>query len=126
MRHGGRCSPTLAAAVVPHAACGAVVKFGSDDEAVAIANDCPFGLGSSVFSGSRSRARAIGARLEVRSAVPRRAAMHCAVLGLHQGILLGSKAGEPARHSKACQPGRAVGCGICSHRLALAHLSGCA
>ncbi|KAL4441818.1 hypothetical protein ABPG77_003734 [Micractinium sp. CCAP 211/92] len=42
----------------------AVVKFGSDDEAVAIANDCPFGLGSSVFSGSRSRARAIGARLE--------------------------------------------------------------
>lgn len=45
----------------------AVVKFGSDDEAVAIANDCPFGLGSSVFSGSRARARAIGARLEVRT-----------------------------------------------------------
>ena len=32
---------------------------------MAIANDCPFGLGSSVFSGSRSRARRIGAQLEV-------------------------------------------------------------
>ena len=42
-----------------------MVKFGTDDEAVAIANDCPFGLGSSVFSGSRRRARAIAARLEV-------------------------------------------------------------
>jgi acyl-CoA reductase-like NAD-dependent aldehyde dehydrogenase len=43
----------------------AVVKFSGDDEAVAIANDCPFGLGSSVFSGSRRRARAIAAQLEV-------------------------------------------------------------
>ncbi|PRW57735.1 Aldehyde dehydrogenase 22A1 [Chlorella sorokiniana] len=42
----------------------AVVKFATDDEAVAIANDCPFGLGSSVFSGSRRRARAIAACLE--------------------------------------------------------------
>jgi acyl-CoA reductase-like NAD-dependent aldehyde dehydrogenase len=41
-----------------------VVPFDSDDEAVALANDCEFGLGSSVFSGSTRRARAIAARLE--------------------------------------------------------------
>lgn len=41
-----------------------VLPFGSDDEAVALANDCPFGLGSSVFSGSRRRARALASRLE--------------------------------------------------------------
>jgi acyl-CoA reductase-like NAD-dependent aldehyde dehydrogenase len=41
-----------------------VVPFSGDDEAVALANDCAFGLGSSVFSGSTRRARAIAARLE--------------------------------------------------------------
>jgi hypothetical protein len=41
-----------------------VIPFSSDDEAVSLANDCAFGLGSSVFSGSSRRARAIGARLE--------------------------------------------------------------
>ncbi|KAI8471381.1 MAG: Aldehyde/histidinol dehydrogenase [Monoraphidium minutum] len=41
-----------------------VVPFSSDDEAVALANDCEFGLGSSVFSGSTRRARAIAGRLE--------------------------------------------------------------
>ena len=40
-----------------------VVSVADDDEAVAVANDCPFGLGSAVFSGSQARARAIGARL---------------------------------------------------------------
>lgn len=43
-----------------------IVKCGSDDEAVRLANDCPFGLGSAVFSRSAARARSIGARLEVR------------------------------------------------------------
>lgn len=41
-----------------------VIAFDSDADAVAIANDCPFGLGSSVFSGSTRRARAIAAQLE--------------------------------------------------------------
>lgn len=41
-----------------------VIPFDTDDEAVSIANDCPFGLGSSVFSGSTRRARGIAARLE--------------------------------------------------------------
>jgi acyl-CoA reductase-like NAD-dependent aldehyde dehydrogenase len=42
----------------------AVAEFDTDDQAVAMANDCAFGLGSSVFSRSPRRARAIAARLE--------------------------------------------------------------
>lgn len=41
-----------------------VVPFDSDDAAVALANDCEFGLGSSVFSGNTARARRIAGRLE--------------------------------------------------------------
>jgi acyl-CoA reductase-like NAD-dependent aldehyde dehydrogenase len=41
-----------------------VYPFTTDEEAVAIANDCDFGLGSSVFSGNVKRARGIAARLE--------------------------------------------------------------
>jgi acyl-CoA reductase-like NAD-dependent aldehyde dehydrogenase len=40
----------------------AIVKFSTDDEAVALANDCDFGLGSNVF-GSRRRALRVGNRL---------------------------------------------------------------
>lgn len=41
-----------------------VVRWSTDDEVVALANDCPFGLGSSVFAGSQRRARAIASRLD--------------------------------------------------------------
>ncbi|CAK0772335.1 hypothetical protein CVIRNUC_003952 [Coccomyxa viridis] len=41
-----------------------IVECGSDDEAVSMANDCPFGLGSAVFSRSPAHARSIGTRLE--------------------------------------------------------------
>ena len=43
----------------------AVVKFQTDAEAVALANDCPFGLGSTVFSSNRARANAIARQLQV-------------------------------------------------------------
>ena len=39
-----------------------IVKIRSDDEAVALANECDFGLGSNVF-GSRRRALKVGAQL---------------------------------------------------------------
>jgi len=42
-----------------------VVSWEDDDEVVQLANDCPFGLGSSVFSNSKRRAVAIAERLEV-------------------------------------------------------------
>lgn len=41
------------------------MKFCNDDEAVNMVNDCPFGLGSSVFSRSIKRARNIASKLEV-------------------------------------------------------------
>ncbi len=34
-----------------------IIPWSSDDEVVALANGCPFGLGSNVFSGSQARAR---------------------------------------------------------------------
>jgi acyl-CoA reductase-like NAD-dependent aldehyde dehydrogenase len=43
----------------------AVVRVNNDDEAVAAANDCAFGLSSAVFSRSAARANAVAARLEV-------------------------------------------------------------
>lgn len=42
----------------------AVVRYNTDAEAVALANDCPFGLGSTVFSGSKTRANAIAQQLQ--------------------------------------------------------------
>jgi acyl-CoA reductase-like NAD-dependent aldehyde dehydrogenase len=41
-----------------------VVPWRDEDEAVALANDCEFGLGSSVFCGSTTAARRIAARLD--------------------------------------------------------------
>lgn len=41
-----------------------IIPWSTDDEVVGMANDCPFGLGSNVFSGSQSRARALCARME--------------------------------------------------------------
>jgi len=41
-----------------------VTRVANDDEAIARANDCPFGLGSNVFSGNKARARALALRLE--------------------------------------------------------------
>ena len=40
-----------------------VVSFSTDEEAIELANDSDFGLGSSVFCGSKSRARRMAAKL---------------------------------------------------------------
>ncbi|KAL3696761.1 hypothetical protein R1sor_010837 [Riccia sorocarpa] len=40
-----------------------IMKFKTDEEAVKLANDSSFGLGSSVFSGSKKRANAIASKL---------------------------------------------------------------
>ena len=42
-----------------------VVEVKSDEEAISLANDCDFGLGSSVWSRNRSRALAIAGELQV-------------------------------------------------------------
>ena len=42
----------------------AVVRFTDDDDAVRLANDCAFGLGSAVFSRSQRRANAIARQLQ--------------------------------------------------------------
>ena len=42
-----------------------IVSARDDDEAVALANDCPFGLGSAVWCRDTRRANAVGARIEV-------------------------------------------------------------
>lgn len=41
-----------------------VIPFASDDEAVEVANDCPFGLGANVFSADVDRARRLGLRIK--------------------------------------------------------------
>ncbi|XP_027338773.1 aldehyde dehydrogenase 22A1 isoform X2 [Abrus precatorius] len=40
-----------------------IMKFSSDEEAVRLANDSKYGLGSAVFSGSQSRAREIASKI---------------------------------------------------------------
>lgn len=44
-----------------------VVPFKDDQEAIALANDCAFGLGSNIFSRSLKRANAIARQLQVAS-----------------------------------------------------------
>lgn len=39
------------------------IPWETDEEVIDLVNDCPFGLGSNVFSGSKRRANAIAARL---------------------------------------------------------------
>jgi acyl-CoA reductase-like NAD-dependent aldehyde dehydrogenase len=41
-----------------------ITAFDTDEEAVVMANNCPFGLGASVFARDEAAARAIAARLE--------------------------------------------------------------
>jgi acyl-CoA reductase-like NAD-dependent aldehyde dehydrogenase len=41
-----------------------VMKFSSDEEAIRLVNDCPYGLGSSVFSANTARAKSIADRLK--------------------------------------------------------------
>ena len=41
-----------------------IVPFRTDEEAIDLANNCAFGLGSNVFSSDLNRANAIGAQLE--------------------------------------------------------------
>lgn len=41
-----------------------VMKFSSDEEAIHLVNDCPYGLGSSVFSANTARAKSIADRLK--------------------------------------------------------------
>ncbi|KAJ9528462.1 hypothetical protein QJQ45_020356 [Haematococcus lacustris] len=41
-----------------------IISWAEDDEVVALANNCAFGLGSNVFSGSQARARSLCARME--------------------------------------------------------------
>ncbi|MGW4502331.1 succinic semialdehyde dehydrogenase [Micromonospora sp. NPDC004336] len=45
----------------------AVHRFGTDDEAVALANDTAYGLNASVFSGSGARGEAVAARIDAGS-----------------------------------------------------------
>ena len=44
-----------------------ILKFKKDADAIALANACPFGLGSTVFSGSKARANKIAYQLQVRA-----------------------------------------------------------
>ena len=66
-----------------------VVKFRTDAEAVALANDCPFGLGSTVFSRSKARANSIARQLQVRAALQQGPSACTATTALHRRQMTG-------------------------------------
>lgn len=59
----GVCGVVCATIVLPRL-CPLQIPWETDEEVIDLVNDCPFGLGSNVFSGSKKRANAIAARLE--------------------------------------------------------------
>lgn len=74
-----------------------VLRVRDDDEAVARANDSPYGLSASVWSGSRSRALAVAARLEAGSVV------------LNDSVIVAGMSDVPHGGVKASGSGRAHG-----------------
>ena len=67
-----------------------VVEVESDEEAISLANDCEFGLGSSVWSQNRSRAIAIAGELQVgvQSTEQARQAAGMRLFGKTEGTVL--------------------------------------
>ena len=76
----------------------AIIEAGDDDDAVRLANDCPFGLGSAIFSGSQARARAIASRLQVHS-FDRHSQDH---LGLYVMAAAGKLCNRPSLLGASC------------------------
>lgn len=77
-----------------------VMRFSSDEEAIALANDTPFGLGAVVFSGDEARGLAVARRLEA------------GMVGLNRGV--GGARGAPWVGAK--QSGYGFHSGIEGHR----------
>ncbi len=74
-----------------------MIRVRDDDEAVAYANDSPFGLSASVWSGSRRRALAVAARLEAGSVV------------INDSVVVAGMSDVPHGGVKASGSGRAHG-----------------
>lgn len=77
-----------------------VVEVKSDEEAISLANNCDFGLGSSVWSCNRSRAIAIAGELQVnvQSVVQARQAAGVMLVGKAEDTMLACEG-----HSVHCQ-----------------------
>ena len=74
-----------------------IIRVRDDDEAVARANDSPFGLSASVWSGSRRRAMAVAARLDAGSVV------------INDSVVVAGMSDVPHGGVKASGSGRAHG-----------------
>ena len=68
-----------------------VVTFTSEDEAVALANDTPFGLAAYVYTGDLARAMRVGERIEA------------GMVGINRGLI--SDPAAPVRRRQAVGPG---------------------